>query len=106
MGIAVSRQEERGLAVTGKQDYAPSLFEHQESVLNAGVLFAIPALISQGLERFIKVFNPLPAGFYGLHHVILILCLMALCRIKNPEQLKNTHPGNWASSLAWTVYPR
>ncbi len=35
IGIAATRQEERGLAVTGKQDYAPSLFEHQESVLNA-----------------------------------------------------------------------
>ncbi len=64
IGIAATREEERGLAVTGKQDYATSLFEHHESVFNAGVLFALPALISQGLERFFKVFNPLPPGFY------------------------------------------
>ena len=38
------------MAVTGKQEYAPSLFEHQESVLNAGVLFALPVLISQGMN--------------------------------------------------------
>jgi len=93
------------LAVTGKQDYAPSLFEHQESVLNAGVLFALPALISQGLERFFKVFNPLPPGFYGLHHVILILCFMALCRIKNPEQLKKHPPGELGKLLGLDRIP-
>lgn len=105
MGIAATREEERALAVTGQQDYAPSLFEHQESVLNAGVLFAIPALISQGLERFIKVFNPLPKGFYGLHHVILILCFMALCRIKNPEQLKKQSPGELGKLLGLDRIP-
>ena len=93
------------MAVTGQQDYAPSLFEHQESVLNAGVLFAIPALISQGLERFLKVFNPLPKGFYGLHHVILILCFMALCRIKNPEQLKKHPPGELGKLLGLDRIP-
>lgn len=93
------------MAVTGKQDYAPSLFEHQESVLNAGVLFALPALISQGLERFFKVFNPLPPGFYGLHHVILTLCFMALCRIKNPEQLKKHSPGELGKLLGLDRIP-
>lgn len=93
------------MAVTGKQDYAPSLFEHQESVLNAGVLFALPALISQGLERFFKVFNALPPGFYGLHHVILILCFMALCRIKNPEQLKKHPPGELGKLLGLDRIP-
>lgn len=93
------------MAVTGKQDYAPSLFEHQESVLNAGVLFAIPALISQGIERFFKVFKPLPPGFYGLHHVILTLCFMALCRIKNPEQLKKHPPGELGKLLGLDRIP-
>ena len=93
------------MAVTGRQDYAPSLFEHQESVLNAGVLFAIPALISQGLERFFKVFNSLPSGYYGLHHVVLILCFMALCRIKNPEQLKKHPPGELGKLLGLDRIP-
>jgi hypothetical protein len=93
------------LAVTGTQDYAPSLFEHQESVLNAGVLFALPALISQGLDWFFKVFKPLPSGFYGLHHVILILCFMALCRIKNPEQLKKHPPGELGKLLGLDRIP-
>ena len=93
------------MAVTGKQDYAHSLFEHQESVLNAGVLFAVPALIAQGLKLFFKVFRPLPAGFYGLHHVILILCFMALCRIKNLEQLEKSPPGELGKLLGLDRIP-
>lgn len=105
MGIATTRLEERGLAVTGQQEYAPSYFEHRESVLNAGVLFAIPSLISQGLGHAFKVYSSLPAGFYGLHHIILILCFMALCRIKNPEQLKKYPPGELGKLLGLDRIP-
>lgn len=105
MGIATTRLEERGLAVTGQQEYAPSYFEHRESVLNAGVLFAMPSLISQGLEHAFKIYSKLPAGFYGLHHIILILCFMALCRIKNPEQLKKHPPGELGKLLGLDRIP-
>jgi len=105
IGIAATRQEDRGLAVTGKQEYAPSLFDHQQSMLNAGVLFSIPALISQGIEKLFTVFRPLPAGFYGLHHIVLILCFMALCRIKNPEQLKKYPPGELGKLLGLDRIP-
>jgi hypothetical protein len=87
------------------QAYAPSVFEHQESVLNAGVLLAIPALLSQGLNQFFNVFKPLPAGFYGLHHIVLTLCFMALCRIKNPEQLKKHSPGELGKLLGLDRIP-
>jgi hypothetical protein len=93
------------LAVTGTQAYACDLFEHQESVLNAGVLFSIPALISQGLDKTFKVFKPLPPGFYGLHHIIIILCFMALCRIKNVEQLKKHSPGEFGKLLGLDRIP-
>ena len=91
--------------MTGLQEYAPSLFEHHESVLNAGVLFCIPALISQGLDLFFKTFKPFKPGFYGLHHIVLILCFMALCRIKNPEQLKNHSPGELGKLLGLDRIP-
>ena len=93
------------MAVTGKQDFAPSLFEHQESVLNAGVLFSLPALVSQGLNTIFKVLKPLPGGFYGLHHIILTLCFMFLCRIKNPEQLKKVPPGEFGKLLGLDRIP-
>ena len=85
MGIAATREEDRALALIGAQDFAPIIFEHNESVLNAGVLFSLPALKAQGLDNFFKILSPFKAGYYGLQHIILTLCFMALCRIKNPE---------------------
>ena len=103
--MAASRVEERAMAMTGKQDYAPSYFEHNESVLNAGVLLSIPALISQGLSKAFNVYSPLPSGFYGLQHMLQLLCFMALCRIKNPEQLKKYPPGEWGKLLGLDRIP-
>jgi hypothetical protein len=91
IGIGATMEAERGLACTGIQVYAESRFAAQESVLHGGVLFSLPSLISQGLDKLFTGFRQLPNGFYGLHHIILLLCFMALCRIKNPEQLKK-HP--------------
>ncbi len=93
------------LAFIGAQDFAPSIFEHNESVLNAGVLFSLPALQAQGLDDFFKILSPLKAGYYGLQHIILTLCFMALCRIKNPEQLKQYAPGELGKLLGLDRVP-
>ncbi len=105
MGMATTREEDRQDAAKGNQDYASSHFENHESVLHAGVLFAIPALMAQGLKSFFKVYNPLPKGFYGLHHIILTMCFMALSRIKNPEQLKTYAPGELGKLLGLDRVP-
>lgn len=105
MGIAATRIEERIFATTGLQEQAPTIFEHNESVLHGGVLFALPALISQGLDRAFKTFNPLPNGFYGLKHMLLLLSFMALCRIKSPEELKKHPPGEWGKLLGLDRIP-
>jgi hypothetical protein len=57
------------------------------------------------MQQIFKVFNPLPAGFYGLHHIILTLFFMALCRIKNPEQLKKHSPGELGKLLGLDRVP-
>jgi len=106
MGIAVSRVEERALAVTGAQAYAQTLFDPNESVENGGVLFSLPALISQGLDRLFTLFGKLPNGFYGLHHILILLCFMALCRIKNIEQLKKTSVGEFGKLLGLDRIPQ
>ena len=106
IGIGVTRIEERALAVTGEQIYAESLFESNESVENAGVLFALPALISQGFDKLLATFKNLPCGFYGLHHILLLLCFMALCRIKNVEQLKKTSVGEFGKLLGLDRIPQ
>lgn len=97
---------ERGPACSGVRVYAESRFESLESVFYGGVLFALPGLISQGLEKIFTLFRELPNGFYGLHHIILLLCFMALCRIKNPEQLKKYPVGELGKLLGLDRIPQ
>ena len=106
MGIAATRIEERILAVTGSQVYAASQFDSNESVENGGVLLALPSLLSQGLDKLFTSFSNLPKGFYGLHHILLLLCFMALCRIKNVEQLKKTAVGEFGKLIGLDRIPQ
>lgn len=92
--------------MTGKLPYVKSNFDtSHKSVLKAGSLFGIPALISQGLGDVFKVYNPLPNGFYGLTQMILLSCFMAFCRIKNSEQLKQYAPGEFGKMLGLDRIP-
>ena len=69
------------------------MFTSGNSIKNGAILLALPALVSQGLLKALKVYTPLPAGYYNLTHILLLLSYMALLRIKNPEQLKTCSPG-------------
>lgn len=93
MGIATTREEIRGEASMGMLSKAPTIFESCNNVCNAGVLFLIPALLSQGLLKGVEIYGSLKKGYYGLVHILLLLAFMALSRIKNPEQLKVCKPG-------------
>ncbi|MCK5277741.1 MAG: hypothetical protein KAK04_04370, partial [Cyclobacteriaceae bacterium] len=68
-------------------------------------MFALPALISQGLDKAFTTYNALSPGFYGLHHMIILSCFMAICRIKNPEQLKSYPPGELGKILGLDRVP-
>lgn len=105
LGIATTNHEQRTQAALGLLDYAQTSFANHASVMNAGVLLALPALLSQGLDKAFKVFNPLPNGYYGLHHIVLLSCFMALCRIKNVEQLKEYPPGELGKLLGLDRIP-
>ena len=48
--VITTALEERGLEITLVHAFTPDLFEHHESVLCAGVLFSIPAFLSQNLN--------------------------------------------------------
>ena len=105
MGIGASRIDERILATTGLIQEASTQFETHNNVMNAGILFSLPALISQGLLKSKEIYSPLKAGYYGFVHIILLLCFMALSRIKNPEQLKNQPPGEWGKIMGLDRIP-
>lgn len=100
IGMAATWVGPRGLAAGGAITQVPVLFGHHQHVEHAGVLFGLPALLSQGLlEASDKVYGAFSQGYYSLRNIMLLLAFMALCRIKNPEQLKKYAPGELGKIL-------
>ena len=91
--MATTRYEERIASATTGAGHAPVIFESHQAVCGAGVLFLLPALLSQGLLKTKEVYEVPNSHYYGLEAVVLTLAFMALARIKNPEQLKQCKPG-------------
>jgi hypothetical protein len=93
-GIAVTRHGERALARMGQLHEAVPEFTAAEAVRYGGALVALPGLLMQGLlEVGEQTYGGLKNGFYGLRSILLILALMALLRIRTPEQLQGNPPG-------------
>lgn len=93
MGVGCTRVVERVLAAMGKLSEAPSVFSPALDVTNGGVLWALPALLSNGLLRHTKNHFTLPKGFYGITHIFLLLAFMALSRIRSNEKLRYSPAG-------------
>ena len=68
-------------------------FDKHEALCDAGLLFLLPALLTQGLLKTKEVYHFPQNHYYGLESIMLTLAFMALARIKNPEQLKQCKPG-------------
>lgn len=93
MGIATTRYEDRVATAVMGAGNATIEFNAHEGLCNAGVLFLLPALLSQGLLKTKEVYDIPDNHYYGLESIVLTLAFMALARIKNPEQLKQCKPG-------------
>lgn len=93
MGIATTRSFERSPMVRSQLGNAVPVFESNQSVIGAGVLFILPALLSAGLLKAKEVYTLPENHYYGLESVLLVLAFMSLSRIKNPEQLEKCKPG-------------
>jgi hypothetical protein len=84
---------DRCLARLGLLDDAAPLFGNQQELPRAGVLLAVPVLQAHGcLEVFARVFGSIGPAFYGLRTTVLSLILLALLRIKRPENVKEYSP--------------
>jgi len=87
------RGADRLLARLGSLEDAAPLFGSATAVPRAGVLLALPVLVTSGVfECAQKIFGSLGPAFYGLRTSLLTLLLMALWRIKRPEGLKEYSP--------------
>lgn len=105
MGIGTTRSDDRIEAWKGCISEATTELGNHQSVINAGVLLSIPALYGQGLEKVLRTFEPLSKGFYGLTHIILLMCFMSLSRIKSAEGLKQYSPGELGKLLGLDRIP-
>ena len=105
MGMGCTRVVERVCASVGLLSEAPSQFENAESVAQGGVLWALPALLANGLLRHADQYFHLPKGFYSLIQVLLLLGYMALARIKTIEQLQYHPAGEWGKLVGLDRIP-
>jgi len=92
---AADRRFDRLMACLGLLDDAAPMFRPGSRVPGAGVLLAIPALLASGvLDCAHEVYGSIGPAFYGLRTTMVSLFLMALLRIKRPEELKERPPGD------------
>jgi hypothetical protein len=95
LGCGTTRTEERLLAAVGLLREAPVQFGPATDVSLGGVLWALPALLAEGLLRHSRKLFALAAGFYPLETIFLVLGFMALVRVRSLEALRYEPPGEW-----------
>jgi len=91
--IAYASPLDRFLTTMGLIEEAPVEFQSADGVPHAGVLLGL-ALLEEThlLEEARAVYGRLKNGWYGLRSLLWTLVVMALLRIKRPEQLKHHDP--------------
>jgi hypothetical protein len=97
---ASDRTFDRQLAYLGLLDDAAPLFREGSPVPCVGVLLGLPCLVESGLFQISrKLYGEIGPAFYGRRTTLLTLLLMALLRIKRPEQLKERDPAAFGRLL-------
>ena len=105
MGYGTTRSLERMAAAIGMLDGAPIEFEEVQDVPDGGVLFALPALLENGLLSGTEKIYTMPEGFYPIETIFLLLALMALARIASLEGLRYVIAGEWGKLLGLDRIP-
>jgi transposase len=106
MGTACVRVGERMLAAVGNlPEGASTQFRHCRDVPLGGVLCALPALLENGLNQGIETMRQRVKGYYSAFHIIVLIAIMALCRIKTTEKLRGKAPGELGNLLGLDRIP-
>jgi prepilin-type processing-associated H-X9-DG protein len=80
-------------------------FEWVQDVPDGGVLFALPALLQNGLLAHSREIFTMPEGYYPLESIFLLFALMTLARIGSLEALRYVAPGEWGKLLGLDRIP-
>jgi len=99
MGRGATATLERMAASVGLLTEVEPRFERAVDLPHGGVLLALPALLVSGLLSRANKYFSLPAGFYGLKTIFLLLAFLSLARIKSIEALRYQAPGEWGKLL-------
>jgi hypothetical protein len=99
MGRGATATLERMAASLGQLEEVELSFNRAVDLPHGGVLLALPALLVSGLLSHTSKYFSLPAGFYGLKTIFLLLAFMSLSRIKSVEALRYYAPGEWGKLL-------
>jgi prepilin-type processing-associated H-X9-DG protein len=92
-------------AAMGMLNGAPIEFELVKDVPEGGVLFALPALLQNGLLAHSREIFSMPEGYYPLESIFLLFGLMVLARIGSLEALRYVAPGEWGKLLGLDRIP-
>ena len=89
----LDRTLDRVFARLGLLDDAEPIFADAQRLAGAGIFLVIPLLVESGvLEIFARLYRSIGPAFYGLRTTVVCLVMLALLRIKRPENLKEHHP--------------
>lgn len=103
IGKACSNVLQRVLSMkTGAS--CPIMFSNQTALQKAGVLLALPALITQGLLRYEHDFK-LDDVYYSSNSVFISLAILSLLRIKNLSQLDSLPAGELGRTIGLDRIP-
>ncbi len=105
MGIGCTWPLERIGAAFGDLNGVQPVFQGGADVKAAGVLFALPSLLINGLLNYGSGGFSLPKGYYRLNSIFLILAFMALLRIKTPEGIRYWDPGELGKLIGMDRIP-
>ncbi len=105
MGMGATDSVGRTMSSLGVLGPVKPGFASTVDVANAGVLLALPALLSVGLLRGSEKHFRLPSGYYGMPSIFLLLAFLALARVKSIEGLRYCSPGEWGKVLGLDRVP-
>lgn len=105
MGMgAINVQDRIASSLGGLGAVSPQL-QSNIDVMNGGVLFALPALLLNGLLDQTEKHFQLPNGYYGAYSIFLLLAFAALARYKSVEALRHVPPGEWGKLIGLDRIP-
>jgi hypothetical protein len=104
-GTACRDVEGRTLAALGAGGPATVQFAPALDVPGGAVLCALPALLANGLLRFIDQRFVQPPGYYPLPSLVLLFAFLALARVKSLERIRYQSPGEWGALLGLDRIP-